>query len=128
MFPLWTMENLLKEVIEAPSTHWLELVLSFDVENSKDSQFDVENSKDLFLNLKLKRRRRLLTKGKSFVKNQTKPKQSDSNKTKENKIKVFTTKRKDKTTLIKRMYMVDLSVTDPFFYKRLKGTHETLGS
>ncbi|XP_023752233.1 uncharacterized protein LOC111900585 [Lactuca sativa] len=36
-FSLWSLERLRKEVIEAPSSHWLEPVLSFDAENSKDS-------------------------------------------------------------------------------------------
>ena len=40
-FPLWSLERLRKEVIEALSSHWLEPILSFDVENSKDSHIDM---------------------------------------------------------------------------------------
>ena len=52
------------------------------------------------------------------VKNQHKEKQTDSNKT-NNKIKVFTIKRKDETNLIKRMYLVDPSIT---FHCSVKGS------
>lgn len=37
LFPFWTLEKLIKESIESPSTHWLELVVSLDCENTKDS-------------------------------------------------------------------------------------------
>ena len=37
------------KVIEAPNSHWLEPVLSFDVENSKDSQFDMPINRKAFI-------------------------------------------------------------------------------
>ncbi|XP_023741432.1 uncharacterized protein LOC111889514 [Lactuca sativa] len=37
LFPLWSLEKLMKEAIESPSTHWLERVVSFDYENTRDS-------------------------------------------------------------------------------------------
>mgnify|MGYP001555973720 CR=1 FL=1 len=40
-FPLWTLEKLIKEAIESPSTHWLEPVVSLDCVNTRDSQFDM---------------------------------------------------------------------------------------
>lgn len=49
MFPLWTLERLRKEVIEAPSSRWIELVLPFNVENSKDSQFDMPITRKAFI-------------------------------------------------------------------------------
>ncbi|KAL7599546.1 hypothetical protein Lser_V15G23044 [Lactuca serriola] len=37
LFPLWTLEKILKEAIETPSILWLELVISLDRINSVDS-------------------------------------------------------------------------------------------
>ena len=48
-FPLWSLERLRMKVIEAPNSHWLEPVLSFDVENSKDSQFDMPINRKAFI-------------------------------------------------------------------------------
>ncbi|KAL7592583.1 hypothetical protein Lser_V15G33727 [Lactuca serriola] len=48
-FPPWSLERLRREVIEAPSLHWLEPVLSFEVENSKDSQFDMPITRKAFI-------------------------------------------------------------------------------
>ena len=47
------------------------------------------------------------------VQNQNKNPQADLNNTKDNNIKVLTIIRKYETTLIKRTYMVDLSITIP---------------
>ncbi|CAH1431384.1 unnamed protein product [Lactuca virosa] len=49
LFPSWTLEKLLKEAIESPSTHWLEPVISFDRENSRDSQFDMLITRKAFV-------------------------------------------------------------------------------
>ena len=59
----------------------------------------------------------------SLNENQSKIKKSvlDKPKQENNKIKVFTIKRKDETTLIKRTYMVDLLVAIPYFVKDLRG-------
>ncbi|KAL7600730.1 hypothetical protein Lser_V15G23049 [Lactuca serriola] len=42
LFPLWTLEKVLKEAIETPSILWLEPVISLDRINSVDSQEPVE--------------------------------------------------------------------------------------
>ena len=56
---------------------------------------------------------------KEFVKNQAKNEQikSNSKEMKNNKIKVFTIKKKDQKTLIKRTYMIDLSIAYPVSVK-----------
>ena len=36
IFPLWTLEQILKEAIDNPNVYWLEPVGSFDLENSLD--------------------------------------------------------------------------------------------
>ena len=56
-----------------------------------------------------------------FVKNQNKYPKPDLNKPKDNKIKVFTIKRKVETTLIKRTYIVDLSIAIPCSVKGSRG-------
>ena len=49
MFPEWTIESLQREVIDEPSTHWLEPVMSFGLENSKDAQFDMPINRKAFI-------------------------------------------------------------------------------
>ena len=49
LFPFWTLEKLLKEAIDSPSTHWLEPVVSLDCENTKDSQFDMPITRKAFV-------------------------------------------------------------------------------
>ncbi|XP_023750787.1 uncharacterized protein LOC111899139 [Lactuca sativa] len=49
LFPLWTLEQMIKEAIESPSTHWLEPVVSFDCENSRNSQFDMPITRKAFV-------------------------------------------------------------------------------
>ncbi|XP_023737212.1 uncharacterized protein LOC111885160 [Lactuca sativa] len=49
LFPLWSSEKLLKEAIESPSTHWLEPVLCFYHENSRDSMFDMPITRKVFI-------------------------------------------------------------------------------
>nr|KAJ0197850.1 hypothetical protein LSAT_V11C700361140 [Lactuca sativa] len=49
LFPFWTLEKLLKEAIDSPSTHWLELVVSLDCANTKDSQFDMPITRKAFV-------------------------------------------------------------------------------
>nr|KAJ0203831.1 hypothetical protein LSAT_V11C500231530 [Lactuca sativa] len=49
MFPEWTIESLQREFIEELSTHWIELVLSFSLENSKDAQFDMPINRKAFI-------------------------------------------------------------------------------
>lgn len=41
LFPLWTLEKLIDEATEFPNVHWLDPVVSFDLENTKGSQFDI---------------------------------------------------------------------------------------
>ena len=41
LFPAWTLERMIKEAIDTPSILWLEPVISFDCNNSVDSQFDM---------------------------------------------------------------------------------------
>nr|KAJ0193115.1 hypothetical protein LSAT_V11C800452990 [Lactuca sativa] len=41
IFPEWNIYSLQKEAIDEPSALWLEPVMSFDLENSKDVQFDM---------------------------------------------------------------------------------------
>ena len=41
LFPAWTRERMIKEAIETPSILWLEPVISFDCNNTVDSQFDM---------------------------------------------------------------------------------------
>ncbi|CAI9290795.1 unnamed protein product [Lactuca saligna] len=51
IFLEWTIYSLQRSTIDEPSTHWLEPVMSFGLENSKDVLFDMsfglENSKDV---------------------------------------------------------------------------------
>ena len=47
--------------------------------------------------------------------------ESKANKSNPNKIKVFTIKKKDETTLIKRTYLVDISLTIPVPMKTSHG-------
>lgn len=49
LFPPWTLEKLIKEVIESPSSHWLEPVASFDCDNTKDSQFGMLITRKAFV-------------------------------------------------------------------------------
>ncbi|KAL7601420.1 hypothetical protein Lser_V15G24050 [Lactuca serriola] len=48
-FPPWTLEKLLKEVIETPSILWFEPVISLDRINSVDSQFDMPLTRKAFI-------------------------------------------------------------------------------
>ncbi|KAL7600728.1 hypothetical protein Lser_V15G23040 [Lactuca serriola] len=48
LFPLWTLEKVLKEAIETPSILWLEPVISLDRINSVDSQFDMPLTRKAF--------------------------------------------------------------------------------
>ncbi|CAI9287624.1 unnamed protein product [Lactuca saligna] len=41
LFPPWSMERILNEADESPSTHWLELAILFDLENTSESQLDL---------------------------------------------------------------------------------------
>lgn len=41
IFPEWTIDSLQRSAIDEPSTHWLEPIMSFGLENSKDEQFDM---------------------------------------------------------------------------------------
>ena len=41
IFPLWTLEQILKEVVENPNVYWLEPVGSFDLANSLHLQLDL---------------------------------------------------------------------------------------
>ncbi|XP_023734159.1 uncharacterized protein LOC111882023 [Lactuca sativa] len=41
IFPKWTIDSLQKSAIDEPSVLWLEPVMSFGLENSKDEQFDM---------------------------------------------------------------------------------------
>lgn len=49
LFPLQTLERMIKQAIDSPSTHWLEPVVSFDCENSTDSQFDMLITRKAFV-------------------------------------------------------------------------------
>lgn len=49
LFPLWTLEQMLHEAVELPSVHWLESVISFDLENMKDSQFHMPITRKAFV-------------------------------------------------------------------------------
>lgn len=49
LFSLWTLERLLKEAIESPNINWLELVISFDLENKMDSHFDIPITRRSFV-------------------------------------------------------------------------------
>nr|KAJ0227884.1 hypothetical protein LSAT_V11C100043130 [Lactuca sativa] len=49
LFPLWSLEKLMKEAIESPSTHWLEPVVFFYCENTRDSQFDMPITRRAFV-------------------------------------------------------------------------------
>nr|KAJ0186423.1 hypothetical protein LSAT_V11C900487950 [Lactuca sativa] len=49
IFPKWTIQSLQIEAIDEPSTHWLEPVMSFGLENSKDVQFDIPITRKAFI-------------------------------------------------------------------------------
>lgn len=49
LFPLWTLDTLIKEAIKSPSSFWMEPVISFDLENSKHSQFDMLITRRAFI-------------------------------------------------------------------------------
>ena len=44
-----SLDNLIKEAIDSPSTHWLEPVISLDCDNSRDSQFDMLITQKAFI-------------------------------------------------------------------------------
>ena len=41
IFPLWTLERILKEAVDNLNVYWIEPVGSFDLENSSDLQLDM---------------------------------------------------------------------------------------
>ncbi|KAL7604926.1 hypothetical protein Lser_V15G18168 [Lactuca serriola] len=49
LFPAWTRDRLIKEAIETPSILWLEPVISFDCNNTIDSQFDMPLTRKAFI-------------------------------------------------------------------------------
>ncbi|KAL7583070.1 hypothetical protein Lser_V15G44417 [Lactuca serriola] len=49
LFPAWTRERMIKEAIDTPSILWLEPVISFDCNNSVDSQFDMPLTRKAFI-------------------------------------------------------------------------------
>ncbi|KAL7600948.1 hypothetical protein Lser_V15G23566 [Lactuca serriola] len=49
LFPAWTRERMIKEAIETPSILWLEPVISFDCNNTVDSQFDMPLTRKAFI-------------------------------------------------------------------------------
>ncbi|KAL7614886.1 hypothetical protein Lser_V15G06502 [Lactuca serriola] len=49
LFPAWTRERMIKEAIDTPSILWLESVISFDCNNSVDSQFDMPLTRKAFI-------------------------------------------------------------------------------
>ncbi|CAI9298379.1 unnamed protein product [Lactuca saligna] len=49
LFPMWTLERMMHEVVDLPSVHWLEPVASFDLDNTKDSQFDMPFTRRAFM-------------------------------------------------------------------------------
>ncbi|KAL7605732.1 hypothetical protein Lser_V15G20073 [Lactuca serriola] len=49
LFLFWTLEKLIKEAIESPITHCLDLVVSLDCENTKDFQFDMPITRKVFM-------------------------------------------------------------------------------
>ncbi|XP_052625758.1 pollen-specific leucine-rich repeat extensin-like protein 2 [Lactuca sativa] len=48
MFPVWTMDSLQRCAIDEPSILWLEPVMSFGLENSKDAQVDMPITRKAF--------------------------------------------------------------------------------
>ncbi|CAI9296682.1 unnamed protein product [Lactuca saligna] len=49
LFPPWSMERILNEAINTPSVYWLDPVVSFDLENTLESQFDFPITLKAFL-------------------------------------------------------------------------------
>nr|KAJ0204499.1 hypothetical protein LSAT_V11C500263340 [Lactuca sativa] len=49
IFPEWTIDSLQIEAIDEPGTHWLEPVMSFGLEKSKDVQFDMLITRKAFI-------------------------------------------------------------------------------
>ncbi|KAL7611656.1 hypothetical protein Lser_V15G06890 [Lactuca serriola] len=49
LFPAWTRERMIKEAIDTPSILWLEPVISFDCNNTVDSQFDMPLTRKAFI-------------------------------------------------------------------------------
>ncbi|KAL7619172.1 hypothetical protein Lser_V15G03621 [Lactuca serriola] len=49
LFLAWTRERMIKEAIDTPSILWLEPVISFDCDNSVDSQFDMPLTRKAFI-------------------------------------------------------------------------------
>lgn len=49
IFPLWTLEQILNEVVDNPNIYWLEPVGSFELENSSDLQLDLLITPKAFL-------------------------------------------------------------------------------
>ena len=41
LFPKWTMKRIYNDVVNLSSQYWLELIVSFDLQNTQDSQFDL---------------------------------------------------------------------------------------
>ncbi|CAI9270985.1 unnamed protein product [Lactuca saligna] len=41
LFPEWTLQRIQNEVEDLPSQYWLKLVMSFEIQNTKDSQLDL---------------------------------------------------------------------------------------
>ncbi|CAI9260627.1 unnamed protein product [Lactuca saligna] len=49
LFPAWSMERILNEAIENLGTHWLESTISFELENTLESQIDLPITPRAFL-------------------------------------------------------------------------------
>nr|KAJ0220074.1 hypothetical protein LSAT_V11C200061920 [Lactuca sativa] len=49
MFPIWTIDSLQRCTIDEPSILWLEPVMSFGIENSKDAQFHMPITRKTFI-------------------------------------------------------------------------------
>ncbi|CAH1444107.1 unnamed protein product [Lactuca virosa] len=48
LFLVWTLKQILSEVVDMPSQYWLEPVVSFDLQNTQDSQLDLPMTSKAF--------------------------------------------------------------------------------